>query len=37
MAIETEQLSLKIDGGNAITWIFPGMPELQMPYARCPF
>jgi len=35
MAIETEQLSLKIDGG--ITRIFPGMPELQMPYARCPF
>jgi hypothetical protein len=32
MAIKTVQLSLKIDGENAITRVFPGMPELQMPY-----
>jgi len=36
VALETVQLSLKIDGENAITRIFPGMPELQMSYARCP-
>jgi hypothetical protein len=35
VALQTVQLSLKMDGDNAIVRIFPGLPELQMRYSRC--
>jgi hypothetical protein len=37
VALQTVQLSLKMDGDNTIVRIFPGLPELQMRYSRCAF
>jgi len=37
VALQTVQLSLKMDGDNTIVRIFPGVPELQMRYSRCAF
>jgi hypothetical protein len=36
VALSTVQMSLKIDSENQITRVFPGIPEMQMPYVRCP-
>ena len=35
VALQNVQFSVKVDGDNAITRIFPGIPELQMNYTRC--
>jgi hypothetical protein len=36
VALSTVQFSLKIDSENQMTRVFPGIPEMQMPYVRCP-
>jgi len=36
IALSTMQLSFKIDNENKITRLFPGMPEMETPYFRCP-
>ena len=36
VALSTVQISLKIDSENQMTRVFPGIPEMQMPYVRCP-
>ena len=36
VAIETVQLSFKIDSDSRITRIFPGIPEMATTYSRCP-
>jgi hypothetical protein len=36
VALSTVQISLKIDSENQMTRVFPGNPEMQMPYVRCP-
>ena len=36
VALETVQFSLRIDNANQITRMFPGLPELQTAYYRCP-
>jgi hypothetical protein len=36
VALSTVEMSLKIDSENQITRVFPGIPEMQMPYVRCP-
>ena len=36
VALSTVQLSFKIDSDNQITRVFPGLPEMQMSYVRCP-
>ena len=35
IALSTVQFSLKVDGDNRLTRIFPGMPEMSMSYVRC--
>jgi hypothetical protein len=35
VALETVQLSLRIDNANQITRFFPGVPELKTEYYRC--
>ena len=37
IALSTVQFTLKMDGNDKLTRIFPGMPEMAMSYARCPF
>ena len=36
IAIETVQLSFKIEDQNRITRFYPGVPELAVQYFRCP-
>lgn len=36
VALATMQMSFKIDSDNQITRVFPGLPEMQMSYVRCP-
>jgi hypothetical protein len=36
VALSTVQFSLKIDNENQMTRVFPGIPEMAMPYVRCP-
>jgi len=36
VALSTVEMSLKIDSENQMTRVFPGIPEMQMPYVRCP-
>ena len=36
VALQTVQLSFKIDSDNRITRIFPGAPEMSVTYSRCP-
>jgi hypothetical protein len=36
VALQTVQLSFKIDSENQITRIFPGVPEMSTSYTRCP-
>ena len=36
VALSTVQMSLKIDSENSMTRVFPGIPEMAMPYVRCP-
>jgi len=36
VAVETIQFSLKIDSDSQITRLYPGVPELDTPYQRCP-
>jgi hypothetical protein len=36
VALQTVQMSFKIDGDNRITRIFPGSPEMSVSYSRCP-
>lgn len=35
VALQTVQVSLKIENENRIVRLFPGLPELQMTYSRC--
>jgi uncharacterized cupredoxin-like copper-binding protein len=35
VALQIVQLSMKIENENTVTRLFPGMPELRMPYSRC--
>jgi hypothetical protein len=36
VALQTVQMSFKMDGDNRITRIFPGAPEMSVSYSRCP-
>ena len=36
VALQTVQLSFKIDSDSRITRIFPGAPEMSVSYSRCP-
>jgi hypothetical protein len=36
VALSTVEMSLKIDSEKQMTRVFPGIPEMQMPYVRCP-
>ena len=36
VALQTVQLSFKVDNDNRITRIFPGAPEMSFSYSRCP-
>ena len=36
VALQTVQLSFKINSDNRITRIFPGAPEMSVTYSRCP-
>jgi len=36
VALQTVQLSFKVDDDNRITRIFPGAPEMSVSYSRCP-
>ena len=36
VALQTVQMSFKIDSENQITRIFPGVPEMATSYTRCP-
>jgi hypothetical protein len=36
VALSTVQISLKIDSENQMTRVFPGIPEMQVIYVRCP-
>jgi len=36
VALQTVQLSFKVDGDSKITRIFPGVPEMSISYSRCP-
>jgi hypothetical protein len=36
VALSTVQFSLQIDNENKLTRLFPGIPEMQMQYVRCP-
>jgi hypothetical protein len=36
VALSTVQFSLKIDSENQMTRVYPGIPEMAMPYVRCP-
>jgi hypothetical protein len=36
VALSTVQISLQIDSENKLTRVFPGVPEMAMPYVRCP-
>ena len=36
VALQTVQMSFKIDSENQITRIFPGVPEMSTSYTRCP-
>ena len=36
VALQTVQLSFKIDSDSRITRIFPGAPEMSVTYSRCP-
>ena len=36
VALQTVQMSFKIDSENQITRIFPGAPEMSTSYTRCP-
>ena len=36
IAFQTVQFSVRIDGDNKITRLFPGLPELSTSYFRCP-
>jgi hypothetical protein len=36
IALETVQFSVQINNENSITRLFPGLPELSIPYFRCP-
>jgi uncharacterized cupredoxin-like copper-binding protein len=35
VALSTVQISFKIDDENRLTRVFPGIPEMAMPYVRC--
>lgn len=35
IALSTVQFSLRADGENQLTRIFPGLPEMSVSYARC--
>jgi hypothetical protein len=35
-ALQNVQFSLKLDGKDTIIRMFPGVPELDTPYFRCP-
>ncbi|HEX5212196.1 MAG TPA: hypothetical protein VFW22_10745 [Pseudolabrys sp.] len=35
VALSTMQFSLKIDGDDKITRVYPGVPELSVSYVRC--
>jgi hypothetical protein len=37
VALSTVQFSLRIDNENKLTRVFPGIPEMALPYVRCPF
>jgi hypothetical protein len=36
VALSTVEMSLKIDSEKQMTRVFPGIPEMQMQYVRCP-
>ena len=36
VALSNMQMSFKIDSDNQITRVFPGLPEMQLSYVRCP-
>ena len=36
VALQTVQMSFKIDSENQITRMFPGVPEMATSYTRCP-
>jgi hypothetical protein len=36
VALSTVQFSLQIDSENQMTRVYPGIPEMAMPYVRCP-
>ena len=36
VALSTVQISLQIESENQMTRVFPGVPEMPMPYVRCP-
>jgi hypothetical protein len=36
VALSTVQMSLQIESENKLTRVFPGIPEMAMPYVRCP-
>jgi hypothetical protein len=36
IALENVQFSLKLENGNKITRLYPGLPELSVSYFRCP-
>jgi hypothetical protein len=36
VALSTVQISLKLESENQMTRVFPGLPEMQVVYVRCP-
>ncbi len=36
VALSTVQFSLKSDDENRLTRVYPGVPEMAVPYVRCP-
>ena len=36
IAVATNQFSLRVDGDGKLTRFFPGMPDMDMSYFRCP-
>ena len=36
IALSTVQFSLRMDGENKLTRFFPGVPEMDVSYVRCP-
>ena len=35
VALSTVQISFKLDSEDRLTRVFPGLPEMTMPYVRC--